>query len=222
MEYYINEFDDVTVELVKLRRLTRYDRMVLFLEGLLVRIARKVYEGVKLDTKKLETFKRLRVFNEVVEAALNHNRADADFNPLGLHANQEPQAKETISVILKRPEWKPPTLANAEVIPYMQLPPTRPNIGEDVMVGLLEELRDLRIYMQQKWAEQEDRSPNHIARKAPFAATAGPITGMNESTCFWCRNEGHIKTRCPDYKNSLANWMIHLQGTDPRTRLGLQ
>ena len=48
------------------------------------------------------------------------------------------------------------------------------------------------------------------------------MTGMNESTCFWCGNEGHIKTTCLDYQNSLANRMIHLQGADPRMRLGLQ
>ena len=34
VEYYSNEFDDVVVDLVKMRRLTQYDRMVLFLEGL--------------------------------------------------------------------------------------------------------------------------------------------------------------------------------------------
>ena len=73
VEYYINEFDDMAVELVKMWRLTRYDRMVLYLEGLPVKIVRKVYEEVKMDTKKLETFKRLGVFNEVVETALNHN-----------------------------------------------------------------------------------------------------------------------------------------------------
>ena len=221
VEYNINEFDDVAAELVKMRRLTRYDRMVLFLEGLPVKIARKVYEEVKLDTKKLETFERSGVFNEVIEAALNHNRDDADFDRLGLRAYQEP-AKETISAILKRPEWKPPTPANEEVIPPTQAPPTRPYASEDVMVGLLEEMRDLRIYVQQRCAEQEGPSPNQIARKAPFAAAAGTMTRMNESTCFWCGNEGHIKTRCPDYQNSLANRMIHLQGTDPRTRLGPQ
>ena len=221
VEYYINEFDDVAAELVKMGRLTRYDRMVLFLEGLPVNIARKVYEDVKLDTKKRETFERSGVYNEVVEAALNHNRTDADFDRLGIRANQEP-AKETILVIPKRPEWKPPTPANAEVIPPTQAPTARPSVGEDVMVGLLEEMRDLRIYVQQRWAEQEGRSPNQIARKAPFAAAAGLMTGINESTCFWCGNEGRIKTRCPDYQNSLANRIIHLQGTDPRTRLGLQ
>ena len=42
MEYYINEFDDVAAELVKMRRLTGYDRMVLFLVGLPVKIAKKV------------------------------------------------------------------------------------------------------------------------------------------------------------------------------------
>ena len=78
-------------------------------------------------------------------------------------------------------------------------------------------MRDLRIYVQQRWAEQEGRSPNQIARSAPFAAAAGPITGMSESTCFWCGNEGHIKTRCPDYQNSLANRMIHLQGIRERS-----
>ena len=221
VEYYINEFDDVAAELVKIRRLMRYDRMVLFLEGLPVKIARKVYEDVKLDTKKLETFEGSGVFNEVVEAALNHNRADADYDRLGLRANQEP-AKEPISAILKRPEWKPPTPANAEVIPPTQAPPARPSVGEDVMVGHLEEMRDLRIYVQQRWTEQEGRSPNQISRKAPFAAAAGSITGMSENMCFWCGNEGHIKTRCPDYENSLANRMIHFQEADPRTRLGLQ
>ena len=185
-------------------------------------IVRKVYEEVKLDTKKPETFERSGVFDKVVEAALNHNRANADFDRLRLRANLEPQAKETISAILKRPEWKPPTPANAEVIPPTQALPTRPSVGEDVMVGLLEEMRDLRIYEQQRWAEQEGRSPNQVARKAPFAAAAGRMTGMNESTCFWCGTEGHIKTRCLDYQNILANRMIHLQGADLRTRLGPQ
>ena len=222
VEYYIHDFDNVAVELVKMRRLTRYDRMVLFLEGLPVKIARKVHEEVKLETKKPETFERSGVFNEVVEAAINHNRADADFDRLGRHANQEPPGKETILSTLKRPEWKPPTPANAEVIPPTQAPPTRPSVGEDVMVGLLVEMRDLRIYVQQRWAEQEGRSPNQVARKAPFAPAAAPMTGMNESTCSWCGNEGHMKTRCPDYQNTLANRMIHLQGADPRTILGPQ
>ena len=44
---------------------------------------RKVYERVKLDTKKLETFESSGVFNEVIEAALNHNRADANFDLIG-------------------------------------------------------------------------------------------------------------------------------------------
>ena len=124
--------------------------------------------------------------------------------------------------ILKRPEWKPPTTANAEETPPTQAPPMRPNATEGVMVGHLEEMRDLRIYVQQSWAEQEGQLPNQVATKAPFTAAVGPMTGMNESTCFWCGNEGHIKTRCPDYQNSLANRMIHLQGADPRTRLGPQ
>ena len=84
----MNRFDDVAAELVKMRQLTRYDRMVLFQEGLPVNIARKVYEEVKLDTKKLETFEWSGVFNDVIEAALNHNRADADFDRLGLRAKQ--------------------------------------------------------------------------------------------------------------------------------------
>ena len=109
-----------------------------------------------------------------------------------------------------------------EVIPPTQAPPTRPNTSEDVMVGLLEEMRDLRIYVQQSWAEQEGQSPNQVARKEPFATAAGPMTGMNESTCFCCGNEGHIKTSCPDYQNSLANRMIQLQGVDLRMRLGPQ
>ena len=87
------------------------------------------------------------------------------------------------------------------------------------MVGPRDEMQDQRIYLQQEWAEQEDRLLSYIARKAPFATAAGPMTGVNESTCFWSGNEGHIKVRCPDYQNSLANGMIHLQGTYPRTRL---
>ena len=135
---------------------------------------------------------------------------------------QEPQANDTISAILQRPEWKPPTPVNEEATPPTQVPPMRQNTSKEVMVGLLEEMRDLRIYLQQRWAEQEGRSPNQGARKAPFAAAKGPMTGMNEGTCFWCGNDGHIKTRCLYYQNSLANRMIHFQGADPRTRLGLQ
>ena len=187
VDYYINEFDDVAAELVKMRRLTRYDRMVLFLEGLPVKIVRIVSEEVKLDTKKLETFKRSGVFNEVIQAALIHNRTDTDFDRLGLRAKQEPQAKERISAILKRLEWKPPTPANTEVIPPTQAPPTRPSVGEDMMVGLLEEMRDLRIYVQQRWAEQEGRSPNQIARKAPFAARRRTDDGNEREYMFWVR-----------------------------------
>ena len=222
VEYYINQVDDVAAELVKMRQLTRHDRMVLFLEGLPVRIVRKVSEGGKLDTKKLETFERSGVSNEVGEAALNHNRADTDYDQLGLRTNQESQAKDMVSAILKRLEWKPPTPANAEVVPPTQAPPTRPSVREDVMVGLLEDMQDLKIYMRQKWVVQEDRSPNHLARKTPYDTAAGPMIGMNDSTSFWCGNEGHIKARCPDYQNSLANRMINLPETDPRTRLGLQ
>ena len=149
VEHYINEFNDVAVELVTMRQLTRHDRMVLFLSRLPVKIARKVYEKVNLDTEKPETFERRGVFNGVVEAALNHNCADADFDRLGLRANQEPQENETISVILKRPEWTQPTPANGKVIPPAQSPPRRPSVGEDVMVVLLEEMPDLRIYVQQ-------------------------------------------------------------------------
>ena len=87
------------------------------------------------------------------------------------------------------------------------------------MVVLLQEMLDLRIYVQQRWAEQEGQSPNQVARKDPCAAASGPMTGMNQSTCFCCGNEGHIKTRCPDYQKSLANRMIRLQGADQRTRL---
>ena len=135
------------------------------------------------------------MFNEVVDAALNHNGADADFDRLGLCAKQQPQAKETISAILQRAEWKPPTPVNGEATPATQAPPTRLNAGEDAMVGPLEEIWDQRIHVQQRWAEQEGRSPNQVASEAPLAAAAGPMTGMNDSTCFWCGNEGHIKTR---------------------------
>ena len=125
--------------------------MVLFLEGLSVRIARKVYEGVKLDMKKLETFKRSGAFKEAIKATLNHNCAGANFNRLGLHANRELQEKETISAIFQRLEWKPPTPVKVEVtrprqaLPTQALPPAqaplmRPNASEDMMVGIVEEM----------------------------------------------------------------------------------
>ena len=104
----------------------------------------------------------------------------------------------------------------------MHAPPTRPNLGEDMMVGFLDEMRDLRIYVQQRWVDQEGRSPYQVERKAPFAAAAVPMTAMNQSMCFWWGNEGHIKTRCLDYQNSLRNRMIHLQGAEPKTKSGPQ
>lgn len=43
VEYNINEFDKVAAKLVKMRRLTQYNRLMLFLEGLPVSNVRKVY-----------------------------------------------------------------------------------------------------------------------------------------------------------------------------------
>ena len=80
VEYYINEFDDVEAEPVKLRGLRWYDRMVIFLEGLPVSMARKIYDGVKLDTNKVDTFKQSGAFNRAMSATINHNRADGDFD----------------------------------------------------------------------------------------------------------------------------------------------
>ena len=50
-----------------------YNKMLRFLTGLLLGIARKVSEGWKMETKKLEIFQWSGVFNEVVEATLYHN-----------------------------------------------------------------------------------------------------------------------------------------------------
>ena len=80
VEYYINEFDDVAVELVKMRLLMPYDWMVLFLPGFPLKIARKAYEGVKLYKKKVENLEWSGEFNEVVEEAPRHNPPDANFD----------------------------------------------------------------------------------------------------------------------------------------------
>ena len=42
VKYYINEFDHMAGELVKIRRLTQYNSMILFLERMPVGIARRV------------------------------------------------------------------------------------------------------------------------------------------------------------------------------------
>ena len=57
--------------------------------------------------------------------------------------------------------------------------------------------------------------------ESTFCRRRGADDGDEREHEFLVR-EGHIKTKCPDYQNSLANRMIHLQGADPRTRLGPQ
>ena len=109
----MNEFEEISARLVEIGRLTRYDRIVLFLEGLPVSLA-KVYREVKLDTRNPDTFEREGCFEEAIEAPITHNRTDADFDRLRIKEGREkPQGKETISKILQNPEWKPPTPSNA-------------------------------------------------------------------------------------------------------------
>src|SRR5205807_1108688 len=51
--------------------------------------------------------------------------------------------------------------------------------------------------------------------------TANQAGGLNPRGCRWCREEGHIKLRCPDYQRNLAEGAVHhLDHGDTKTRMG--
>jgi hypothetical protein len=197
-----------------------------------------VYREVRLDTKNPDTFRREGCFDEAIEAALAHNSTDADFDKFRIKDGKEKApGKETIAKILQNPEWKSPTPPNREII----TPSLLPKVDEDMISGLLKEMQELRIYRQQM-EERGERQRSELyygrpgkatvatggppydqfyTRRSPFDA-AGPVRGMSLPACHWCGNDGHIKARCPDYQNCLAQQIVHHTNLDTRTRLGPQ
>src|SRR5437588_8829828 len=78
VERYIYEFKEISVALVGKRRLTEFDRVVLFLQGLPDSLVEKIYLKVSLDVNDPDTFGREGCFKEAVEAALAFNRTATD------------------------------------------------------------------------------------------------------------------------------------------------
>src|SRR5205085_7726467 len=78
VERYVYEFKEITAALVGKRRLTEYDRVVLFLQGLPDGLVEKIYLKVSLDVDDPDTFAHEGCFKEAVKATLAFNRTAAD------------------------------------------------------------------------------------------------------------------------------------------------
>src|SRR5437660_1117997 len=78
VEQYVYEFKEISAALLGKRRLTEYDRVVLFLQELPDGLVEKIYLKVSLDIDDPDTFAREGCFKEAVEAALAFNRTAAD------------------------------------------------------------------------------------------------------------------------------------------------
>jgi hypothetical protein len=249
VERYIYLFREVSSVLVKDQRLTGYEQVVLFLQGMPEGLVGKIYSQVKLDIDDPSTFVREGCFKEAIDVALTLNRTAADVNrlqALGIGARVEQQenlrVNEVVRKLIQNPERKPviPAIVKiSEPTPELLQAP-KPN-WEDRMGDLEKEMQELRIYRQQMQqgslyipttqpniqAMPFPSRPRYLGsqpyrpstNQLPVGGSSGG--GMNPRGCRWCGEEGHIKVRCSDYQKSLAEGVVHyLDHADMKTRMG--
>ena len=82
VERYIYSFQGISNNLVAEKRLTAYDQMVCFLQGLLEKISVKIFQDLRLDIDDPRSFTENGGFTRAVTLALTLNRMEASVNHL--------------------------------------------------------------------------------------------------------------------------------------------
>ena len=238
VERYIYNFRDISKVLVEDCRLNGYDQLRMFLSGLPGEVARPIYTKLGLKMKKPKLFAEEAVFDKAVETALTLNRETEDFRLMQEETGTEVEAKreyrpgETVKKILQKPGASPPMKPEQRPPPQAtQGPPAniafhRDDTMEQIVKGMEEmRLNQMRLsekvgylYSQRMTGFEETDYPVGPPRRT---ITQADSVKAHPRACRWCGNFEHIKVRCPDYQNCLAQEIVHYPNqNDTRTRLG--
>ena len=235
VEHYIYDFRDISKVLVEDCRLNDYDQLRLFLNGLPDDLAKPIYSLLKLKAKQAKMFAQEGGFKKAFGAAITHTRETEDFRFMqgpGREAEgkREYRLGETVKEIIQKPA-APPTKLEHRPPPQAAAPPAstafhRDDTMEQILKGMKERrLNQMRLsekvaylYSQRMTGFEETEYPVGPLRQTIMQADS---VKAHPRACRWCRNVEHVKVRCPDYQNCLAQEIVHYPNqNDTRTRLG--
>jgi hypothetical protein len=248
VECYVFQFQEISTTLVNDGMLTRFDQVVLFLQGLPEGMAAKIYTLAKFDVDDPSSFVKSRCFMGVVETALTMNRTTSGIDrlqTLGFDHRKTPIKTVRQILVRDRPNGKAenPSSTTPAVNP---IPADSTTLWGERMAGIRKGLQELKLFQQTASANlpsggyasgYQSINPSapcgHLYHPPKGRSTGIVMSGANQtggvmpgpvnfSSCRWCGLEGHLKYQCADYGKCLSEGLVHFfDRADQKTRLGL-
>ena len=241
VERYIRTYQQISNTLVSEMRLTVFDQMICFLQGLPDNSATKIFEDMKFDVDEPATFSANGGFSGAVTIALMMTRKKANVSKmqeLRILTEEQNQTPHTTEIRILRnlnavKETANPNLRNApQPQPQVQTPQLQmqEKIWSDQMETLKCELEEMRLFQQSAMSPGmqrgfQQRNNNSYMRDNRGENRNLPTTEfipVNDRGCRWCGLNNHRKIACYDYNKVLRQGMVRfIDEADSRTRMGL-
>ena len=240
VEGYIRTYQQISNILVAETRLTVFDQMICFLQGLPDNIATKIFEDMRLDVDEPASFNILGGFSKAVAMALTMTRKKANVSKMYelkiLTGEQRIKGKEQVQSqqypmapvtrILKHPDSENAVqtseapLQNQEMQEAGQL--------HDQMEMLKRELEELKLFRQSAMpllssqpGGQRGYQPRNNYSQENRNMPATESIPVNDRGCRWCGLNNHRKHSCYEYTKALKEGTVHYADeADLRTRMG--
>ena len=247
VERYVYQYKEISSTLLTDGMHTRFDQMVLFLQGLPESMAGKIYTMAKMDVDDPSSFVKSGRFKEALEMALTINRTSTGIDRLRtLEIDQSELPGEAVNQILVRDKTQMnpahvPTSASRNEIPL------EPPSWEDRMAAIERGLEELRLFQQTAVNTATNNAPatgvgyrsmgpvtqrGRLYQPLPSRSLGGAMAAADQTNgvlpgpatyrgCRWCGVNGHLKYQCTDYGKSISEGIVHfLDSADQKTRLG--
>ena len=222
VERYIPTYQQISNTLVSEIRLTAFDQMICFLQGLPDNTARKIFEDMKFDVDEPATFSANGGFSGAVTIALTMTRKEANVSKmqeLRILTEEQNQTPHTEIRILRNPkDAKETANQNPQSAPQSQpQPQTQVKKWSDQMETLEREMEEMRLFQQSAMSPGmqrgfQQRNNNSYIRDNRGENRNLPTTEsipVNDRGCWWRGLNNHRKIACYDYNRMLREGMVH-------------
>ena len=238
VERYIRTYQQISNTLVSEMRLTAFDQMICFLQGLPDNTATKIFEDMKFDMDEPATFSANGGFSGAVTIALTMTMKKANVSKmqeLRILTEERNQTPHTETRILRNPNATKETAnqnpQNAQAPqPQAQMQPqTQEKKWSDQMETLKRELEELRLFQQSAMSLGMQRGFQQRNNNSYMRDNQGENRNLpriesipvNDRGCRRCGLNNHRKIACYDYNKALREGMVHfIDEADSRTRMG--
>ena len=238
MEGYIRTYKQILDILVAETRLTVFDQMICFLQGVPDSIATRIFEDMRLDADEPASFNTEGGFSKVITIALMMTRKKANVSKmyeLEMLTGEKKDVGEGQIPFLRQPAengtriLKSRNLGNGT--PESPLPEQDMRKHEelhnqmDILKRELEEIKLFRqsamplLYGQAGGQREYQQRNNYLEENRNMPATES--IPVNVRGCWWCGLNNHRKHTCYDYNKALKEGTVHYaDAADLRTRMG--